>query len=203
MVYPDRLLPRPNYRLISDVEALDSFFLQRSTPDPDILDPDTNTIKPGYISFQTGHLHDLSTNLIGVFIPEDRFWRIIGENKEYFTREPWPVGEVVKAPSYPNDFEYVTTLGAIYFPLNRLNGLCISYNKGDQDYFTAICKVLHTPVRSNFWHFSLRWFNEEGDVLYQKGSWKKKMLTSARAALIEFGLISEPEVQKIDISLFT
>lgn len=203
MVYPDRLLPRPNYRLISDVEALNSFFLQRSTIDLDIIDPVTNTIKPTYVSSPTEHLHDLSTNLIGVFIPEDRFWRIIGENKEYFTREPWPVGEAAKAPSYPNDFERVTNLGAIYFPVNKLNGLSIPYNKGAKDGFTAICRILHTPVRSNFWHFSLRWFNEEGDVLYQKGSWKKRMLTSTRAALIEFGAISEPEIQNIDISLYT
>ncbi len=203
MVYPDRLLPRPNYCLFSDIEALDSFFLQRSTPDADIIDPITNTIKPRYISFQTGHLHDLSTNLIGIFLPEDRFWRLIGENKEYFTRELWPVGEVIETPSYPDDFEHTDTLGAIYLPINKLNGLSIPYNKGGQDGFTAICRVLHTPVRSNFWHFSLRWFNEEGDVLHQKGSWKKRMLTSARAALIEFGVISEPEAQKIDISLYT
>lgn len=203
MVYPDRLLPRPNYRLISDVEALNLFFLQRSTPDLDIIDPVTNTIKPTYVSSPTEHLHDLSTNLIGVFIPEDRFWRIIGENKEYFTREPWPVGEVVKTPSYPDDFEHVTNLGAIYFPVNKLNGLSIPYNKAAEDGFTAICRILHTPVRSNFWHFSLRWFSEEGDVLHQKGSWKKRMLTSARAALIEFGVISEPEVQYLDISLYT
>lgn len=203
MVYPDRLLPRPNYRPISDIEALNSYFLQRSTPDSDVIDPETNTIKPSYISFQSGHLHDLSTNLISVFVPEDRFWRIVGEKKDYYTRELWSVGETVVTPFHPNDFEYIDTLGAIYFLIHQLNGLSISYNIGDQDGFIAICKILHTPVRSNFWHFSLRWFNEEGDVLLQKGSWKKRMLTSARAALIEFGVISEPKIQKIDISLYT
>lgn len=193
MVYPNRLLPQPSYGIITNASVLGAYYLQRTTIDHQIIDPETKKIKPEYISLQTGHLHDLSTNLVGIFLPEDRFLQFKGDRKAYFTREPWLAGEPVDTPLYPEDFENIDTIGAIYFLVNHIDGLEITYNIGEKDGFTAVCRILHIPVRSNFWHFSLRWFNQEGDILMQNGNWKKRMLTSARAALMEYGRVDPPD----------
>lgn len=205
MQYPDRLLPRPEYSYISvDDSTLDNYFLQRSTPDTDIINPESGKIKASYISLQSGHLHDLSTNLIGNFLPDDRFFQITGVSKSFYTAELWNEDDrEIQAPVFGTDFDYDNTKGAIYFKIARLKNFSIPYNIGEKDGFIALCKIIHTPVRANFWHFSLRWFNEEGDVLNQKGTWKNRMLTSARSALIEFGiLVLQDEIAPIPESSY-
>ena len=142
--------------------------------------------------------HSLSTNLIGNFKKEDRYWKIIGNRKAYYT-ELWHEGESV-APPAKEDWAYNEQFGAIYFPMDELLNMTVPYTKGnDQEQKTVQCKVLHTPVRSNFWHCSIRWFNEDGDMIDQKGKWSKRMLSTARSMLVELGRLKpvlEEEVPK-------
>ncbi len=194
MDYPDHLIPKPDYRIIKDTTPIRAHCLQRSTGDTAILNPDTGKIKVEYIAFQTDHLRDLSTNLIGVFQIEDRCWRISGERKVHYI-ELWREGETVTPPA-KEDWEYNEQFGAIYFPIDELLNMTVPYTKGnDPEQKTVQCKVLHTPVRSNFWHCSIRWFNEDGDMIDQKGNWRKRMLSTARSMLVELGRL-EPDFEE-------
>lgn len=194
MDYPDHLIPKPDYRIIKDTTAVSAHCLQRSTGDTAILNPETGKIKVEYIAFQKDHLRDLSTNLIGVFKTEDRYWRVIGERKAQYI-ELWQERESVHPPA-EGDWEYNEQFGAIYFPIDELLNMTVSYTKGNaKEQKTVQCKVLHTPVRSNFWHCSIRWFNEDGDIIDQKGNWRKRMLSTARSMLVELGRL-EPVVEE-------
>lgn len=197
MDYPDHLIPKPDYRIIDDITPIRTHCLQRCTGDAAILNPETGKIKVKYIAFQRDHLRDLSTNLIGNFKKEDRYWKIIGNRKAYYT-ELWHVGESV-APPAKEDWAYDEQFGAIYFRMDELLNMTVPYTKGNnQEQKTVQCKVLHTPVRSNFWHCSIRWFNEDGDIIDQKGKWSKRMLSTARSMLVELGrlelVLEEEEV---------
>ena len=194
MDYPDHLIPKPDYRIIKDTTAIGVHCLQRSTKDNAILNPDTGKIKVEYIAFQRDHLRDLSTNLIGVFKTEDRFWKIVGDRKAHYT-ELWHEGEKVTHLT-KEDWSYNEQFGAIYFPIDELLNMTVPYTRGnDPEQKTVQCKVLHTPVRSNFWHCSIRWFNEDGDMIDQKGKWSKRMLSTARSMLVELGRL-EPDFEE-------
>lgn len=196
MDYPERLIPKPDYRIIKDTTPIRAHCLQRSTKDTTILNPETGKIKVEYIAFQRDHLRDLSTNLIGVFKTEDRYWRIIGDRKVYFI-SLWNEGEIVTPPT-EDDLEYNEQFGAIYFSIDELLNMTVPYTRGnEQEEKTVWCKVLHTPVRSNFWHCSIRWFNEDGDIIDQKGKWSKRMLSTARSMLVELGRLEPVLEEKI------
>jgi hypothetical protein len=77
MDYPDHLIPKPDYRIIKDTTPIRAHCLQRNTGDTAILNPETGKIKVEYLAFQSDHLRDLSTNLIGVFKTEDRYWKTV------------------------------------------------------------------------------------------------------------------------------
>jgi len=202
MDYPDHLIPKPDYRIIKDITVVRAHSLQRSTKDTAILNPDTGKIKVEYIAFQRNHLRDLSTNLIGVFKTEDRFWKIVGDRKAHYT-ELWHEGEKV-APPTKEDWSYNEQFGAIYFPIDELLNMTVPYTRGnDPEQKTVQCKVLHTPVRSNFWHCSIRWFNEDGDIIDQKGNWRKRMLSTARSMLVEIGDLQPPPTAVIPTTLYS
>jgi hypothetical protein len=201
MDYPDHLIPKPDYRIIKDITAIRAHCLQRSTGDTAILNPETGKIKVEYIAFQRDHLRDLSTNLIGVFKKEDRYWRVIGDNKAQYI-ELWQEGESVYPPA-EGDWEYNDQFGAIYFPIDELSNMTVPYTKGnDKEPKTVQCKVLHTPVRSNFWHCSIRWFNEDGDMIDQKGKWSKRMLSTARSMLVELGRLEPDFEEEVAVHLY-
>lgn len=202
MDYPEHLIPRPDYRIMVDVSHLDGYCLQRSTPGTDIIDPDTSKIKAKYVAFQRDHLRDLSTNLISVFQPEDRYWGVTGERKAYYV-ELWQEGETVAQPT-PEESTRDEQKGAIYFSIQELLAMEVPYEKGDEEGVRLVqCKVLHTPVRSNFWHFSIRWFNEDGEIMNQKGKWSKRMLTTARSMLIEIGRMAPTSPKTLPQALYS
>lgn len=60
-----------------------------------------------------------------------------------------------------------------------------------------LCQVLHTPVPGNFWHFSLRWITDEGDVIYQMGKWRKRLFSAARNMIVEKASLNIPNLTVI------
>ncbi len=201
MEYPLHLLPGENYRILYSTGALNEFYLMRNTPDKDILEPETGQIKPSYVAFQSDHLRDLSTNLLSVFQPDDSLIFMQGDRKTFFL-ELWHPRDETTVPQYPDDFGLDENRGAFYLKIKDLEGLKVLYNKGETQELEAVCKVLHTPVRSNYWHFSIRWFNEEGDIISQNGNWRKRMLTAARALIAEFGVVQTPGIEPLPQGLF-
>ena len=75
--YPDRLLPKAHYHYIEDFQSLNGHYLQRWMPaNWEVTYDDGEPIISGEtIPIASGHIADFSTNLIGVFMPEDRFFQ--------------------------------------------------------------------------------------------------------------------------------
>jgi len=127
---------------------------------------------------------------------------MVGDRKARYT-ELWHEGEKV-APPTKEDWSYNEQFGAIYFPIDELLNMTVPYTRGnDPEQKTVQCKVLHTPVRSNFWHCSIRWFNEDGDIIDQKGNWRKRMLSTARSMLVEIGDLQPPPTAVIPTTLYS
>lgn len=192
MLYPERLLPQARFYTINhDLRDIDAWLI-RYTDHRDILDPHSGHLLPSCVAPQTNHLHDLSTSLLGVFTIGDIVWQIVGDNKPYFIGL-WKSGETVQTPVFEQDFVQSSERGFFLLRVADLNGQQIKYNVSENDNLTAVCRVLHTPIRANFWHFSVRWFTLEGDVMKQNGSWKRRLLTSCRALICQFARFEEPD----------
>ncbi|MEZ4960434.1 MAG: hypothetical protein R2830_11505 [Saprospiraceae bacterium] len=160
MQYPHHLLPKQNYKIIPYEPWMNTYHLLRHTQNKELRDPETGLLKLDYIVLQTDHLRDLSTNLLGTFTPEDCFWSIKKEPFQDYFGVLWEIGEEVKTPDEA-DCDYLDHRGAFYLKIEDCAGNQVK--SGGQDEITVICDVLHTPVRCNFWHFSLRWKDEHGE----------------------------------------
>ena len=201
MNYPSRLLPQYNYKRIKWSNDLCPLFLLRSTPTQDLLD-ETDQLKEEYIVKQTNHLRDLSTNLLGEFLIEDCKIEITEKGKDFFSE--WNEGENASEPVYDSDFIVNENRG--YFCWNIGKIISSTFLHTDQisntNYQLHFC-VLHTPVRCNFWHFSIRVFSEnqiEISTLTVRDKLKKTLWQKAKAQLRECAIINIPVFSKLDSS---
>ena len=154
------------------------------------------SIDPSQLIVQSREeLRDYSTNLIGTFLPDDRNFLFTDQGKMKYLGDLWTPGELVEPPS-DQDYLYSTESGQLFLLVGAILGHSISFMRGDET-FTAVCQVLHTPVPGNFWHFSLRWITDEGDVIYQKGKWRKRLFSAARNMIVEKASLNIPNLTVI------
>lgn len=195
MNYPEHLLPKINYKIIEWHNDLSHCYLIRHTPTRKIYTEDSKKISFELIKIQSDHLGDFSTNLLGVFEPNDNLIRVKGENSDYFN-SLWIEGNNVGEPLYNKNFDIDTERGNFFLKISDLDGKIANYTNDKSDNIIAKCKILHTPTNCNFWHFSLRWYSipEEKDVRELNISKKQrsKLLSSAKALIAEIAFGDEP-----------
>jgi hypothetical protein len=207
MQYPQHLLPQSHYRLIEWAAWLEDNYLVRHTPDTNLIDTDTEMLRLDYIvpEHGTSQMKDFSTNLLGTFTKEDCLWKMEGDSKAYYLFELWSPGEVVKEPVWQQDFQRDESRGMFFLRIGDIIDQEVPYTIGGKDNFTAVCKVKHTPNRANFWHFSVRWFNQDGDIYPdQRGNWIDRMLkTAIRTVIREHAKLEAPEAQPVLKAYYT
>ncbi len=184
--YPDRLLPKPHF-LPLDVDALpeiQQLYLVRHLDSKDIFQKISEGSEPlqniddTKIQFRSDHLKDLSTNLLSVFLLEDVCWKILGGGTS-----AWQEGTEVTPPIYPEDFDYTNERGFFLIKIEDIHNKEIPQ---DNDNITIKFKVLHTPTICNFWHFSIRLFDNEGEITERfVGKKLQKLQKIAKKQLIE------------------
>ncbi len=180
MIYPHHLLPQYNYKNISYCDELEQCFLIRHTKTKDIYLEGTERIDPDKLNFQSDHLSDLSTNLLGIFQLEDIYIQVI--NNELVNL--WYPNENIRQPKYGQDFIKNLERGYFIFhikEIERLNSNVKLHEIG------LTFKVLHTPTTCNFWHFSVRVFKNNIEVkdLDIRDKEKKQLWRTAKIQLIE------------------
>jgi len=196
MVYPNRLLPFGEYKLIN-CDILSGYFLIRSTPDSNVIDGDTKKLRADYVSIQLDHIKDYSTNLLGVFIVDDIFWVKGTEPNQYYYSD-WIEGETVIPPNVPTDFNRDSDKGCFYINITDFHNQEIKYTDAKDNEMTAECILKHTPIRGNFWHFSLKWNSNGIDASSQTQSIRRRILTAAKARIIEKAIYKEPDYVELE-----
>jgi RecA-family ATPase len=199
MNYPAKLLPQSDYKKIEWSNDLCPLFLLRYTPTQDLLD-DTDKLKEEYIAKQTDHLRDLSTNLLGEFSIEDNKIEVIEKGKDFFC--VWNEGEDASEPIYPVDFVINENRGCFYWNIGEVILLEFSHTDNiDNNDYQLNFKVLHTPVKCNFWHFSIRVFSgnhKEVSTLTVRDKLKKALWRKAKEQLRECAIIKSPKFDALD-----
>ncbi len=192
MKYPDRLIPRSHFKRI--VTDLVDYFLCRVVIDKALLTPQNGVYSDELLCLDNKELFDYSTNLLGEFMPEDNRIVLIGENKKHFYSY-WDFVEEINIPVFGQDFEVDEKRVCFFFPIASLHQkICLPLpsppkNSGE----TITANVMHTPTRSNFWHFSVCWKDQKGEFEKYKGSaWQKRICSTMKAYLQEHILVKLP-----------
>ncbi|MDR2814713.1 MAG: hypothetical protein LBB79_08700 [Prevotellaceae bacterium] len=199
MNYPSRLLPQSDYKKITWANDLRSLFLLRHAPTQNLLD-ETKKLKEEYIARQADHLRDLSTHLLGEFLVEDNKIEVVEKGKDFFSE--WSEGESASKPVYSVDFVINEERGCFYWSIEEIISLEFSHTDhiGNSSYQLNF-KVLHTPVKCNFWHFSIRVFSgskSEVSTLAVRNSLKKILWRKAKEQLRECAITKPPHFGKLD-----
>lgn len=198
MAFPNHLLPQQDYSKIAWQDELRQHFLLRTTPTSDIIDPETKMVRARFVLGDgqgRDNLKDYSTNLWGIYTAPDAAIQMFkGEHFDYWVGA-WEPGEAVSSPA-PDEYIVRDEFGCFFYAIGAIADFPQPIAIANKLYYTqAHCYVCHTPVRSNFWHFSVRWkIGEEDieDVLSSKE--RRDLLGFVCTFLIEHAMVKTPDV---------
>ena len=188
MDYPQHLLPRSNYKKIEYNNELNKCSLVRHTNAPNIFMEGTKDVNADVILFQSDHLRDLSTNLLGIFKIEDVYIEIL--NKDFINN--WESEQTIVVPQFTQDF--TINRDRSYFVLNIDDILELNSSEQLAEKGLTI-KILHTPTKCNFWHFSIRVYknNTEVSLLEINDKQKSKLWRIIRVLMSDLAYYIEEE----------
>ena len=135
---------------------------------------------------------------------EFNYISLIGERKKYF-RDYWDFSGKVEVPIFNEDFTLDGSKGYFFLPINLIHQrIKIPFRKPPKEIENSVTAVVvHTPTRSNFWHFSIRWLDSEGTFIKSSNStWKNQITASMRAALLELVELDTPQITDLEESVF-
>lgn len=195
MEYPLEILPTPGYKTIDC--GLDDYYLLRHTDTnnlEEIWDNETNTIRLEHVYSPSIRVSDLSMNLLGIFKTNYIFLAFTDEGSDKYMHE-CPSNELVEPPIFQKDYFLNTNRHYWCIQARYLRNERFEYKIGEET-FIATCLIVHTPMRWNFWHFSLRWRLDSGlleDLAPNKRkSIAKKLEHSVKSRIIQFARMEEP-----------
>jgi hypothetical protein len=196
MKYPLEILPNPNYKVIDN--DLEGHYLIRYTNTNDkgeIWNEEINAVNFRQICSPEDHIEDLSTSLLGIYQPHHVFIEFTKDGKAHYMYYCAP-DEQVEPPTFEKD--YISNPNRHFWcvPIAKLNNRTFTYNRENNE-FNATCLVKHTPMKWNYWHFSLRWKTDAGflENLEERERKKvaKKIGQSARVSIAHFAIITKPQ----------
>jgi len=189
MNYPSHLLPHTDYKRIVWSDDLLFLYLIRHTSGGNLCFPDTRQINPDKIEFQSDHLRDLSTNLFGIFKIEDIYISVT--NSSFF--EYWEEGTPVSSPQYDLDFCKENNRGFFLFCIKDIVNSRIETRLNDNE-LVLNYRVVHTPTKCNFWHFSIRVILNDVNVdsLNISSNQKRKIWRTAKIMLTQLITLDVP-----------
>ena len=199
MKYPNRILPNANYKQItckiSDL-SLVRFFKCEIDEDP--IDTNTGNLQLKYIAHPTQNIADCSTNLLGIFRLDDIKIAFTTLGLSIYNHECVP-NLKVKSPIYKEHFYFDNERSYFTLNISELENLIVPFNIG-ADEFIAKCIVVHSPMKWNFWHFSIRWKINESEWLHENNNkkWSKRLGSAARASIVHFAQLHEPNIIEIN-----
>lgn len=195
--YPRKLLPQPKYKSIEC--NLGKYHLVRhfnTNGMNDAIEDATNKIKNKYICHPSGNIKDLSTNLVGRFKLKHLKIELTEKGKKSFNVYCEPDFDV-DLPVYDEDFVLNKDRDKWFLPINYIENTEVDYNIAGVPY-KAKCIIVHTPMKWNFWHYSIKWILDEGnywDKLNHKNkkNWEVRLSFTARTHIKQLASMDIPE----------
>lgn len=199
--YPQKLLPQPKYKLIDC--NLDKYHLVRHfeiKDSDDAIEIGTNIIKSKYICTPKENMRDLSTNLVGRFKLKYLKIELTPQGRESYGIYCAPDTKVA-LPLYERDYVLNNNRDKWFLSIKDIANIEVDYNVGS-DYFKAKCEITHTPMRWNYWHFSIRWLLKNTDYWHDldpknKKKWISRLAFTSRSHIQKLAFLKKPDIKII------
>lgn len=204
MIYPSDILPNPNYKIIT--RDLSNYYLIRftnSNKEEEIYNHELNQVRQMQVCDPSEKMNDLSTSLLGVFKTSYIKIDLTSLGNEKYNSYCDPDIEV-EIPIFQEDFILKEGRGFWVVMIGDINHTTADYTKGGIDTkFKATCIIEHTPMKWNYWHFSIRWKTEDQEYWHQLSKSQSKKLAKrlgheARANIAKFAKIAEPNYYPLE-----
>jgi hypothetical protein len=195
MQFPEQILPQRSYKFIRT--DLSEHFLARFVPVDagiSLIDLETGQIQQAFICQPREQVFDLSTSLLGIFEIGFLAISLTETGKAIFNHYCEPDAET-PSPVPGKDFEWIKR-PFWTVQVGKIHGKEADYRYNDSP-FKATCHVQHTPMRWNYWHFSVRWQTEE-DMIHElpeserKKKWANRLAHEARSLIAQFARMDVP-----------
>lgn len=199
MNYPIDILPHSNYKLIEcDLSNLTLVRSFKSINDESDIDPGTGNINLKLVAHPTENIKDYSTSLLGIFELTHLKITLTSHGKEIYNYYCQP-NEMVDPPIFQKHYSIDDERKFFCIKISEIINLVIPYTFMEQE-MIAKCFICHSPMRWNYWHFSIRWLLENGEWLHEspKKGWTKKVASTSRAILVHFIDLNTPNYYVID-----
>jgi hypothetical protein len=205
MNYPTRILPQSSYKSINC--DLSSHYLIRFTKTNDvkeIINPETGFVKCEHICTPRQHAADLSTSLLGIFeVLHIQIELTDAGNAKY--NDYCEPNATIDPPILHQDYLLNNSRHFWVIHVKDIINAEVDYTKSNLP-FKATCIIQHTPMKWNFWHFSIRWKTENGfwHELTEKEQEKlaKRLGNEVRAYISKYAKVHEPNYTELDESFY-
>lgn len=205
MDYPQEILPNPDYKFIDcDLSAHLVIRFTNTSDKNQIWDFETNRIVFQHICSPEDRIDDLSMSLLGNYTTDHIFLEFTNEGKSKFMEYCEPDIEP-DTPIFETDFNTDSNRHFWWIPISKIHNIQFDYTRSNEPYL-ATCKVQHTPMRWNYWHFSLRWSTDLGELENLEEKQRKKVAKrighAARVSIAHFASIENPTPAFLDSKCF-
>lgn len=197
-MYPSKILPNPNYKLITcDVSNHAIVRYTTAVNKDDIIEPETQKVKVDCISSPREGMADLSTSFLGVFQLENLRITLTDEGKNVYNEYCEP-NLLVEAPVIDTHYSEIER-GYWWIIIKDINQEKVDFVFDNKTY-KAQCRVEHTPMKWNYWHYSVRWYIEGVgywhlmEDMKLKAKFGKKLGHEARTYVKMFAKVDEPNI---------
>lgn len=210
MQYPNEILPQSTFKLIS-TEDIAEFSLIRHIDDQTestILDENSGLIKTEFIANPTHHARDLSTSLFGIFTIEHTKIRLTLEGKSEYGHDCAP-NAVVNPPIFNKHFDTYQNRTYWIVKVSDIHNQALEYtNVHNNEVLKAECLIEHTPMKWNFWHFSIRWKFNDGRYWHEMEKkdiekYSRKIGHETKSIISKFAQLILPEYQTIPQPIYS
>ena len=168
MIFPLYLLPKVEYKSIEC--DLSEYFLIRhfeiSNPELPLFDAN-GLIEDKYLFSPSDRLGDLSTSLLSIFTYDDipvalTKWGV----KEFGMYCNNDFSTII--PRYLDHFCFTDDRDFWCINIGKINNEPLVYLHTNGEIENVFhCKIVHTPAKWNFWHFSIRWLFDDGKYFFE------------------------------------
>lgn len=204
MIYPEKLLPKNTFKIITveDIDKRVSLLRKSVLPKEEAFDK-IGDIRANAIC-EVKHVFGLSMNLYSIY-DHSHIAIIINDKKlhDYW----YPHESIPKSDDI--DFEINDSTFPIFLPLNKLHRKPFPYSKNNPknglEVLEGFLLIDHKPTKCNFWHFELSVFDSNSSkILRNKPAWREKIASFLlKSYLKEYVLDYTPEKIFLDKQIYT
>lgn len=182
MVYPERLLPKSSYKIITNPDS-EEFLVRRVNPGIEVWDEDFKLSPTAVVENNAkNNLLEYSVNKL----PPSNYDDVKIKINKNECLEDWKEGENGVRPN-ENEFEIIEEINYFLIQIKDVDNYGISIeSKSNPSILNFKLSIKHKPLKANYAHFEFQVVDKDGNVVEKKGKafWRKVLVSRLRSKII-------------------